>query len=211
MSANDSGANPVDPQQRFTQMYLEGHAPWDSGVSPPELLASIQGPEALPPGRALDIGCGIGTNSLTLALAGWRVLGVDFAEPAIVQALLKAAEAGPAIARAGGSVAFAQADVTRLTPPAPEERVNLLLDIGCLNGIPSELRPAYAQTMASYAAPGALFLLYAHLPRSDGSGPLGCTPDEIDTLFAGTFRLERREMGTSPQGGDSMLNWLRRV
>ncbi len=209
MTASDGDANEL--QQRFTRMYLEGRTPWDSGVSPPELLACLHGPNALPPGRALDVGCGTGTNSLTLALAGWQVLGVDFAAPAIAQALLKAAEVQAEIGRAGGSVAFAQADVTRLAPPAPEERADLLLDIGCLNGIPFERRPLYAQVMASYAAPGALFLLYAHLPRADGTGPLGCAPDEIDALFAGMFHLERRAMGQAPQGGESMWNWLRRA
>src|SRR6185437_311945 len=109
MSANNTGSNPSDPQQRFTQIYLEGRPAWDSGISPPELLASIQGPEALPPGRAFDVGCGTGTNSLTLAATGWHVLGVDFAAPAIAQAQAKAAQAQEAIARAGGSVTFLQA------------------------------------------------------------------------------------------------------
>jgi hypothetical protein len=135
---------------------------------------------------------------------------VDFAAPAIVQAQTKAAQAQAQLAQARGSVTFMQADVTRLAPPASSEQNNLLLDIWCLNGIPAALRPAYAQVLTQQATPSALLLLYAHLPRPDGTGPAGCTPDELDALFAATFVLERRVMGQAPQGGASMWNWFRR-
>ena len=210
MNTNDSHNGPTDPQQRFTHMYVEGQTPWDSGISPPELLAAIQGPDALTPGRALDVGCGTGTNSLTIATLGWQVVGVDFAAPAIAQAQTKAAQVQTKLTEAGGSVTFMQADVTRLTPPTPDARMHLILDLGCLNGIPHELRSAYAQVMAQQAAPGALFLLYVHLPHSDGRGPLGCMPDELDALMGENFLLEQRVMGSAPQGGESMWNWLRR-
>jgi SAM-dependent methyltransferase len=206
----DPQSLPPDPQQRFTQMYQEGMTPWDTGISPPELLAAIQGDGALPPGRALDLGCGTGTNSLTMAAAGWQVVGVDFAAPAIAKAQAKAEQAEDMLAHAHGSVTFIQADVTCLPPPAPGEHHQLLLDLGCLNGIPIARRPAYAAVLAQQAAPGALLLLYAHLPHSDGSGPLGSTPDELDALLAATFVLKHREMGQAPQGGASMWNWFSR-
>ena len=200
-----------DPRQRFTQMYLEGRIPWDSGISPPELIDAIEGPQALPPGRALDVGCGTGTNTITLALHSWRAVGVDFAAPAIARAEKRAAEARDRVALAGGSVAFMEADVTQLAAPAaPSERMDLILDLGCLNGIPHELRLAYARAMADQAAPGALFLLYAHIPHPDRSGPAGCTPEELDDLLSADFVLEKRVMGEAPQGGESMWNWLRR-
>jgi SAM-dependent methyltransferase len=210
MNTTDPQTNPPDPQQRFTQMYLEGITPWDTGISPPELLAAIQGDAALPPGRALDLGCGTGTNSIALAAAGWQVVGVDFAAPAIAQAQAKAAQAQAMLAHAHGSVTFIQGDVTRLAPPITGEQKNLLLDLGCLNGIPTDRRSAYAQVLAQQAAPDALLLLYAHLPHPDGTGPLGCTPEDLDALLSATFVLERREMGQAPQGGASMWNWFRR-
>ena len=48
----------------------------------------------LKPGRALDLGCGDGTNALTLAAAGWQVTGVDCAANAIALARAAARSQG---------------------------------------------------------------------------------------------------------------------
>lgn len=198
-------------RELFNERYRLGETPWDTGVSPPELLEAIQRPPTGLALRMLDLGCGTGTNCLTLARRGWQTLGVDFAHLAIEAARRKAqADAGD-IARAGGSASFLVADVTRLAPPAPDDRFSLVLDLGCLNGIPLERHADYARVVAEQALPGALFLLYAHLPVAGRERPRGITPDELDQLFAGAYRLERREMGTAPQGGASMWNWLRRL
>ena len=54
--------------------------PWDSGVSPPELFEFMA---AHPAGRAIDLGCGTGTNVVTLAEHGWQVTGLDYSPRAI--------------------------------------------------------------------------------------------------------------------------------
>ncbi len=53
---------------------------WDTGISPPELIAFL---ESHPASRALDLGCGTGTNAITMAGYGWQVTGVDFVGRAI--------------------------------------------------------------------------------------------------------------------------------
>ena len=198
-----------DSQENFNERYRSGNTPWDSGISPPELMEAVTGPDALAPGRMLDIGCGTGTNCLTLARLGWQTVGVDFAPLAIERANQKAAAVADEIAQAGGSVNFRQGDVTQLAPP--DERYTLLLDLGCLNGVLPSLRVHYARVVAQQAMPGALFLLYAHFPEVGRIHPPGCTPEEIDQLLGTDFRLERRVLGKAPQGGDSMWNWLRRL
>ena len=74
----------------FNLKYL-GTPRWDTGISPPELLGFIR---ASRPGRALDLGCGTGTNLLTLARAGWEVTGVDQAGFSILTARRKFRQAG---------------------------------------------------------------------------------------------------------------------
>ena len=65
--------------------------PWDTGISPPELINYL---ESHTPGLALDLGCGTGTNVITMAEYGWQVTGVDFVRRAISKARDKAIHAG---------------------------------------------------------------------------------------------------------------------
>lgn len=198
-----------EAQKHFQERYRASETPWDSGISPPELMEAVS--HANKPGRMLDIGCGTGTNCLTLACLGWQTVGVDFVDLAIERANQKARVLIEDIANASGSVTFYQADVTRLVPPSPDQRFSLLLDIGCLSSITPELRGSYIRSVSQQAKPGALFLLYTRCPGPAGSHPIGCTSEEIDLLIASTFQLERRELGKAPQGGDSLWNWLRRL
>ena len=72
------------------QYWYFGQPKWDTGISPPELIEFINEHQ---PGRAIDIGCGTGTNVITLAKAGWGVTGVDFVR-AIRKAKQKLKNAG---------------------------------------------------------------------------------------------------------------------
>lgn len=78
------------PRLFFRLTYLLGWKPWDSGVPPPELVGWVEGSRALPPGRALDIGCGTGTNVRYLLDHAWQVTGVDFVPRAVHAAKQKA-------------------------------------------------------------------------------------------------------------------------
>lgn len=166
----------------FTLWYLFRKPPWDTGISPPELVAHIA---SHPPGRALDLGCGTGTNAITLAKRGWQVIAVDFALPAIQLARGKAR-------RAGVQVEFQAGDVTRL------ENVhgpfNLVLDIGCFHTLDQAGKQRYVANLKRFLAPGGAYLLYAFFkaPGDEGSG---LTPADLE-LLEGTLQLEQRVDGT---------------
>ena len=94
----------------FRAAYLIGFKPWDSGVPPPELTALVEGTDHLPPSKALDLGCGTGTNSIYLAQHGWEVTGVDVVGRAVSQARRKVAAAGVVLAMiASGAFAISSA------------------------------------------------------------------------------------------------------
>lgn len=72
--------------------YAAGELPWDTG-NPDEHLVHFVETARVRPGRALEIGCGTGTNALWLAAHGFDVLGIDVAPLAIDKARDKAKRA----------------------------------------------------------------------------------------------------------------------
>ncbi|MGZ3679446.1 MAG: class I SAM-dependent methyltransferase [Ktedonobacterales bacterium] len=192
----------------FTLAYLRGLTPWDTGVSPPELVDAVEGNTALPPGHALDLGCGTGTNALYLARHGWHATGIDFAAPAIARAQDKLRAAGDLI----GSAHFLRGDVTRLDALPLDGPYTLLLDLGCFHNLEPADRTRYASGITHHAAPGALYLLYAFGPRIRKKRRVGATPDEVRTYFGDHWAVERIEQGAdSGRGWPSAWYWLRKI
>ncbi len=73
------------PGPDWNERYKSGELPWDTN-EPDEHLVRLVGSKAVLPGRALEVGCGTGTNSLWLAGQGFTVLGVDISPVAIERA-----------------------------------------------------------------------------------------------------------------------------
>jgi len=140
-------------------MYL-GHPPWDTGITPPEVMQFIAAHSA---GRALDLGCGTGTNVIMLAQHGWRVTGIDFAGKAIRQARRKAQQHGL-------DIELKQGDVSRLAGVTGP--FDLVLDIGCFHSLPARSRERYTTYLPQLLAEGGTFLLYAWMDEAGkyGSG-----------------------------------------
>lgn len=165
---------------RFNLMYL-GKPPWDTGISPPELVEFIQ---QHPPGRAIDLGCGTGTNLLALGRAGWLVTGVDFAVKAVAAARDKLSREGiPGEVRAG--------DVSRLAVVQGE--YDLVLDIGCFHALETGSRAAYRRNLETILKPGGFFLLYAHWLAEDSPSIFGLTQADFDAFCAHLNLLSRQD------------------
>ncbi len=162
---------------RFALLYL-GSPPWDTGVTPPEVEAFVR---ANPPGRALDVGCGTGTNLLYLAKAGWAVTGVDFSARAVNLARRRLGQSG-----VRGEVICG--DVTRFAHSGPP--FDLVLDIGCFHGLPEPDREAYRRRLTGWLSPAGTYLLYVHL-KNDGEARSGVTEREVQA-FQALVRLSAR-------------------
>ena len=183
---------------RYNLMYF-GRPPWDTGQSPPELLAFLR---QNPPGRAADLGCGTGTNLVTLARAGWQVTGVDFAVRAVAAARQK-------LRLQGLSGEVRAGDVSRLeTVCSPGgARYDLVLDIGCYHGLPPASRAAYCANLTEILAPGGVFLIYAHWKPDDAPGDkVGITQRDLNVLSS-TLTLEQRQ--DSPDRWGRTTGWMR--
>lgn len=182
----------------FRLAYLLGMKPWDTGVAPPELRELVEGGSALPAGRALDLGCGTGTNCLYLAAHGWQATGVDYMPRAVNAARRKAGGAA-------AGVNFVQGDVTRLRELGVDGPFDLLLDLGCFHSIPDDRRDAYVAEATRVAAPGAAFLLFAFASGGAAQAPR----EEVEQRFGGAFKLLEARAG-DPRWGQTWYRLERR-
>jgi SAM-dependent methyltransferase len=76
--------------------YDGGDLPWDTG-EPDRHLVEVVRAFPVPPGRALEVGCGTGTNAVWLASAGFAVHAVDIAATAIEAARERARKSGASV------------------------------------------------------------------------------------------------------------------
>jgi cyclopropane fatty-acyl-phospholipid synthase-like methyltransferase len=124
------------------------------------------------PGKALDLGCGSGTNIAYLARQGWQVVGIDFAFRAV-----EIARRRMAWEKLAGEVRFGDASRTA----HHGNGYNLVLDIGCLHGLGDADRREYKTGLPDLLALGGSFLLYANL-KEDHTGSIGLCENEIGDM-----------------------------
>ena len=188
----------------YWSRYLLGRPGWDTGITPPEIVALIE-EEKLPAGRAVDLGCGTGTNVIYLARHGWQAVGIDYIAKPIQAARRKARRAG-LVDRSR----FVVGDVTRLDSLNLEEApFDLAMDIGCGHSLPPDRRLNYAQSLAQIVKLGGLFMLYMFRPTAGCS--MGLEPEEVTALFSPAFRLTWSSLGedTTANAGSAWYRFER--
>jgi len=156
---------------------------WDTGISPPELLSFIA---AHAPGKALDLGCGTGTNVITLAKSGWQVTGVDFAPRAIRIAKKKALHLAL-------NVELLVNDVTHLD--SISDCFDLILDMGCFHSLTPKDHPKYLSNIDRLLAPTGTYLLYVFFKTQTVDQGPGVTENDMINLLK-TLKLTHRMDGT---------------
>lgn len=189
----------------FRVLYRLGFTPWDGHPLAHSLRVLVEGSAdatPLPAGTALDLGCGTGDNALYLAAHGWTVTGVDFVATAVEKARAKAAAAGAA-------VRFEQADVTTLSSVGIVDRVDLIVDNGCLHGMSDEDRRAYVREVTAVAAPEARLLIIAFV-RGGSFGVPGIDEAEVMGLFPPRWTLlsSGDEPGMNHNGKNPVRQYL---
>jgi SAM-dependent methyltransferase len=159
----------------YRALYRLGVLPWNH-VEVPEPLVRLE-ELARPPTRAVDLGCGTGSQARYLAERGWAVVAVDF----IARAVATARAHDPS-----GRVTWRVADVTHPAQVDPGGELagncRLILDNGCLHGVAGRQRSGWARTVQHLAAPGAYLLVRAAPRRSRGIGPAGIGIAELTAL-----------------------------
>jgi SAM-dependent methyltransferase len=181
---------------RFNWMYL-GKPPWDTGITPPELEDFIR---RHPPGRAVDLGCGTGTNLCALGRAGWQVVGVEFVPRAARAARQKLRQNNIA-----GEVRIGDASSLEVV----QGSYDLVLDIGCYHGLPENSRASYRENLGTIMKPAGYFLLYAHWQSAEAKGPVGITDSEADA-FQKILTLYHRQDSLDRWGRQASWFWFQK-
>jgi SAM-dependent methyltransferase len=173
--------------QEWDQRYATSDLIWGAGPNR-FLVAEVDG---LPPGRALDLGCGEGRNAIWLAEHGWQVTGVDFSEIGLDKARRLAADRGV-------EAAWVRADLLDYQP----ERGAFDLAIVMYIQLPAAQLADVMKRASAALAPGGTLLVVGHdlLNLSQGHGG----PQNPEVLFTPTD-IERDLPGLSIERAERVL------
>ena len=137
-------------EQSFEERYRATDALW-SGRPNGQLVAEVAD---LPPGSALDVGCGEGADAIWLAERGWHVTAVDFARTALERGRAHAETLGREVA---DRIRWVHGDVTADLPGEEFDLVSAQF-----MHLPPEPRRTLFARLADVVAPGGTLLVVGH-------------------------------------------------
>ncbi|GAA1857430.1 class I SAM-dependent methyltransferase [Myceligenerans crystallogenes] len=196
----------MTPAEFWEDRYAGSDGVWSGRVN--QVLSDVAGD--LPPGRALDLGCGEGGDAVWLARQGWTVTGVDLSPTAVARGRAAAAAAGIPPERAE----FVAHDLATWTA----ETTYNLVTASFLQSWPVEIPRADILRRATGAvAPGGRMLVLAHAaapswapPEMTEGYPFPSPERDLAALQLGAgwtvLAAETRERPvTSPEGDPATL------
>jgi SAM-dependent methyltransferase len=187
--------------EHWNERYQSGFTPWDTG-HPSSELQRVLLEDQIPPGRAIELGCGTGTNAVWLAQQGFDVTAVDLSPLAIDRARRRAADAGI-------QVHFLAADVLAL--PDEGGSFPFFFDRGCYHVVRRIDADSYLRALERLTAPGSVGLVLTGNAREPHSpGPPVVSEAEIRAELGRLFQVVRlREFRFDQSPGDNVrfLGW----
>jgi len=182
----------MSEQDRWNQRYEKSDVPWDTG-RPASELQRVIAEQKLQPCRAIELGCGTGTNAVWLAQQGFDVTAVDFSELAIEKAKQQAGKAGV-------RVNFVTADV--LAPPELGGPYRFVFDRGSYHSVRRIAVQPFLRSVSTITLPGSFALTLAgNAKEPHDPGPPVVTEQEMraelgtlfDILWLRDFRFDQVE------------------
>jgi SAM-dependent methyltransferase len=144
--------------------------------------------------RILDIGCGSGLIASNLADFGHEVVGVDFSGPAITLAK----------ETWGSLVQFYELDF--LFPNQDLGQFDILLDRGCLHGMPLRFRQRYFKTASQFANQDSMLIVVHKLGfvGAKNTTPIPLLIEDVSTAANAYFLLDKTENVAISGGAKTM-------
>jgi 2-polyprenyl-3-methyl-5-hydroxy-6-metoxy-1,4-benzoquinol methylase len=137
----------------------------------------------LPPGRALDAGCGHGADTLWLAARGWQVTALDFSPAALAHGRSMAEAAGADIA---SRIDWIEGDLASWTTEPGRYELVVCLYVHVAGSVPEMVA-----RMANGVAPGGTLLLVGHRPIDPSTGAATAAASQVQvSIEAAVAALE---------------------
>ncbi|HWO68465.1 MAG TPA: methyltransferase domain-containing protein [Umezawaea sp.] len=190
-STVDTPRGPIDWDERYS-----GTDRMFSGNPNFALVTEVSG---LPPGRALDVGCGEGADAVWLAGRGWTVTALDVSRVALERAALHAREAGVEVEWVHAGL------VEAVLPAGGFDLVSVQYP-----ALPSSPDHAAERALLTAVAPGGVLLAVYHAgfdgeaARARGIDPADyvLAPDLLSLLDDGwEVRVDEDRLRDVPAGG----------
>jgi methyl halide transferase len=186
----------------WEEMYQAGSPPWDTGRPSSELIRVV-GAAKIRPCRAIELGCGTGTNAVWFAQQGFDMTGVDLVPQAIELANKRATDAGV-------RVQFLAADLFKL--PDLGVPFDFLFDRGCYHAVRREDAEGYVRTVDRLLRRGATGLVLAgNAKEPHDPGPPVVDEQQLRSELGSRFEivaLEEFRFDAAPTTGDfKPLGW----
>ncbi len=187
---------------QWEQRYLDGDLPWDSG-KPDVYLGQFLHASCMKPCRALEIGCGTGTNAIWLDGQGFDVVGLDLSPTAIERATAKARATG-------AHCQLLVADF--LIGPVPEGPFHFVYDRGCFHSFgDGSNRACFAERVAEVLDSGGTW--YSLIGSTDGpprnDGPPRRSAADIIAAVEPHFEiLELKSTTFDEEGHQAKRAWI---
>lgn len=172
-------SKPTTTTEQWETRYQQGETPWDTGQPDEHLVAVVTG-RPIPPGSALEIGCGTGTNAVWLAERGFEVTATDVSATALAKAKARASSSG-------ASVRWLQRSF-----PSPAHHFDFAFDRGCFHTQREVAqREAFVAAVAERLNPAGLWL--SIIGSTDGpprdTGPPRLSAEQVAAAVEPRFEI----------------------
>jgi ubiquinone/menaquinone biosynthesis C-methylase UbiE len=162
---------------RYYRDYPLEELGWELGKPRPILVEYLQKRSVPKGGKALDLCCGAGTNTVYLAQNGYGTTGIDISSTALEFAKKRAEQAN-------AELGFVNASFTDL--PFANNQFALIYDMGCFHHVQVEHRAKFIFGVHRVLGEGGFYMLTCFSYRN-GPGWNHFTRQQIRELFGGHF------------------------
>lgn len=160
-------------KKAWDEKYMSPSIPWEANIPEPYLVSIIDSGITIMPKTALDIGCGMGTNSIFLAERGFEVTAVDLSKVAIDAARVRARNAGQ-------KVSFLNKNFLEFEKDA---KFGFILDRRVFHFFDPEERPIYVEKVFQLLEDKGKFLLIVSSNFELGDNRYHFTKEQLEEIF----------------------------